>query len=498
MPNSVFYDQAVYGFFHFKSSPAGLLRASRILYKTGRGMKAVVEIKPGDNILKIPSSLLISWPVIVKRHNLEAIPYALKPSLPSHLLLTMYIITQLSLSEKSWCFPYIATLPEAFPTLELLYLNRSNCISMLTSPAKEKVLIQQEKIKREFQALKLFVQKYPQLLEKIGCKPPSQFTPDSFHIGGLCVTIENFLWAWLVVNTRSIYLNDPKAPVNFAGLAPIALVPYLDLLNHLPQTKVVDVYDSKSGIFTFVSGQRYQPGEQVFITYGAHDNIALMIEYGFVIPTNPYDYACIDVHIWKYLLMEQAPVDNLDALLAERLSPLPIVKVLQQNDLLRNLAIQSDGEPDFRLMNLLRLWHLPCYNLQTTKHASDTPTTPKQRIQHPIRKGGHKIPTVTTLPEETEEYWLDLWYSIWSGTSETFPEKHRTVEAAAYASLTGILTAASTSTTQKLTQVQSRLSNGTLSLGESDLLHQLKAILDTERSLLSKALIWTSQTHPNR
>lgn len=65
-------------------------------------------------------------------------PCAAKPCLPSHLLLAMYVLVQVSLGEGSWCLPYMATLPAEFPTLELLYLDKFEFMATMPSLARGK------------------------------------------------------------------------------------------------------------------------------------------------------------------------------------------------------------------------------------------------------------------------------------------------------------------------------------------------------------------------
>jgi hypothetical protein len=43
----------------------------------------------------------------------------------------------------------------------------------------------------------------------------------------------------------------------------------------------------------------YKKGEQVYINYGPHDNLAILKEYGFVLSENCYNFVLLDNEVWK-------------------------------------------------------------------------------------------------------------------------------------------------------------------------------------------------------
>lgn len=48
-------------------------------------------------------------------------------------------------------------------------------------------------------------------------------------------------------------------------------------------------YDPVSNCYRIKTLDSYHAYDQVFIHYGPHDNVNLLLEYGFVIPSNPHD-----------------------------------------------------------------------------------------------------------------------------------------------------------------------------------------------------------------
>ncbi|XP_015961650.1 uncharacterized protein LOC107485623 [Arachis duranensis] len=62
----------------------------------------------------------------------------------------------------------------------------------------------------------------------------------------------------------------------------VALVPWADMLNHSCDVDTFLDYDNLSKGIVFTTDRPYQPGEQVFISYGKKSNGELLLSYGFV------------------------------------------------------------------------------------------------------------------------------------------------------------------------------------------------------------------------
>ena len=124
-------------------------------------------------------------------------------------------------------------------------------------------------------------------------------------------TVAEFSWAWFTVNTRAVYLeHDPRYESHLSSYEShlpsyeshlsryesqsqlpsqdrLALVPYLDLLNHSGSVSVrVAVSHRHYQVVSLSPVQKYQ---QAFISYGPHDNTKLLVEYGFYLKENPHE-----------------------------------------------------------------------------------------------------------------------------------------------------------------------------------------------------------------
>ncbi|KAI5124551.1 hypothetical protein M0805_003073 [Coniferiporia weirii] len=100
--------------------------------------------------------------------------------------------------------------------------------------------------------------------------------------------IDDFLWAWLIVNTRCLYSKIFKKNLPLSNLT---LCPIIDFANHatsdfLPQVsprKTSEDALAKPRDFVFLTpGRAVDEGEEVYLKYGSHCNRTLFAEYGFV------------------------------------------------------------------------------------------------------------------------------------------------------------------------------------------------------------------------
>jgi hypothetical protein len=92
-------------------------------------------------------------------------------------------------------------------------------------------------------------------------------------------TFEEFEWVMCNISSRAFN-------VKLYGVHTAVMVPYLDLLNHNRPRQATYGYDDTRQVFFVKSLQAFYPGDQIHITYGAVSNRKLLINYGFVLPTN--------------------------------------------------------------------------------------------------------------------------------------------------------------------------------------------------------------------
>lgn len=198
----------------------------------GNSVVALEKISQNEKLLSLPRKLLI---------NVQSLE---EPNLTSHQCLARHLLTEDSL--------WIKTLPESFDSIPLLWKDTE----LKFLPEK----YQQHVARQKVQAA---------LDHRIAC-PEFPF--------------EKFLWAWLCVNSRCLYWN-----VGRERQENMTMAPFIDFLNHdSNQSKTVQV---KSGLsMTLFASTDYNPGDEICLNYGPHENAFLLCEYGFVASRNVWDY----------------------------------------------------------------------------------------------------------------------------------------------------------------------------------------------------------------
>lgn len=107
------------------------------------------------------------------------------------------------------------------------------------------------------------------------------------------ISLDTFLWAWLCVNSRCVFL-----PLGLSDHADnFTLAPMLDMANHTqdPALECKVRYAKDGGLELCAPSQEQRngadigsrglmPGDECFITYGPHSDDSLLSEYGFVLP----------------------------------------------------------------------------------------------------------------------------------------------------------------------------------------------------------------------
>lgn len=238
-----------------------------------RGLVAQNNVRKGEKLLFVPPSLFITsdseWTCreageIIKRNNV-----------PDWPLLATYLISEASTMESSRWNKYISALPRQ--PYSLLYwtpeeLDRYLEASQIRARAIERI----SNVSGTYNDMKF----------RIFSKYPDLFPEKVFNM-------ETFKWSFGILFSRLVRLPSMDDKV--------ALVPWADMLNHSCDVVTFLDYDKSSQGVVFTTDRPYQPGEQVFISYGRKSNGELLLSYGFVPKegTNPNDSVEILLSIQK-------------------------------------------------------------------------------------------------------------------------------------------------------------------------------------------------------
>ncbi|RMX65076.1 hypothetical protein DD238_002197 [Peronospora effusa] len=137
-----------------------------------------------------------------------------------------------------------------------------------------------------------------------------------------------FFWAISILMSRATSCRNQ----------PFTLVPLFDWFNHADNgDECVQEFDPQKG-FMIHTTKAYEPGEQLFISYGTHGNLRLLRNYGFTTPDNPYDVVNLPMPI---SLQQPNPADPAFSQKRELL----LSAAGSQADVppLKSLTIQHDG-----------------------------------------------------------------------------------------------------------------------------------------------------------
>ena len=225
---------------------------------TGRGLQTLTDLDPGDTLVNIPLSALISRDCVEEALNSQFKNGSLA-LLSTQTLLSFWLLREKQLGLGSQFHPYLQSLPSS-------YTNPYFC------SVKEKQSLPQYLLNKIEDQESEVVRCYQRLVNSLNC--------DMNH------GLSEFAWAWFTVNTRAVYLDqDPRFhhQNNTQNKSEdcLALVPFLDLLNHDSSVEVRAGVSPDNTGYRIISQTRVDKYDQVFINYGPHDNTKLLLEYGF-------------------------------------------------------------------------------------------------------------------------------------------------------------------------------------------------------------------------
>ncbi|RNA19027.1 SET domain-containing 4 isoform X1 [Brachionus plicatilis] len=309
----------------------------------GRCVISQKDYEPNSTILEFPLKFQINYRNAFKSDSLVKFLdwYAKKhPPIGQNLKLNrldalyLFMIEQ-KFAKNSFLSKFINSLPHTYDTPE--YFDKS-LIDSLPDCFKRIILKRSQKLDLKFNFIS-------NLLHE--CKKESQCK----DIEDLCTnfTRDNFRWIFCSVNSRCFHAKESEIcdkneicqankyfgkikesdgemqrAMKCSSLAEYerclerseevrnnlcCLIPYLDFLNHSNEPNAFAFFDKDTQVFSLKSQASenldclaIRKGDQVYITYGPHDNLTLLIEYGFIINNNVYDKLSFSFDTLKELI----------------------------------------------------------------------------------------------------------------------------------------------------------------------------------------------------
>ena len=262
--------------------------------ETGRGLMALKDIAVEDILLELPKRLLITT-FTVSQSYISKI-FLSDKLYDAQCVLATFLLFEKHLEGSSSWKPYIDTLP-------MSYSNPEFCSKIEKVILPECITSQLCLISKKCKA------SYLSLMASLKVLRSRNFVCSHCNLTfDKIITYKDFTWGYYTVNTRAVYLDcKENTKINVKG-GNLALAPFLDLFNHACETVAVAglIKKNESEFYQIKSLTSYKRGSQVFINYGAHNNLKLYIEYGFVIPQNPLDEIKFEISdIKKFLNISQ-------------------------------------------------------------------------------------------------------------------------------------------------------------------------------------------------
>ncbi|CAH1973731.1 unnamed protein product [Acanthoscelides obtectus] len=239
----------------------------RSFAQTGRGICSRRAINANDVLISIPNQLMITFNSI--QTCLMSHIALLREPLKIQELLAVFLMMEVTNIESSWK-EYIGSLPKELPALP--WLATEDEVSLYPD--------EMQKISRKCH------ENY-----RNGLKRAKKLLSDALF------DEELFKWGYVLVNTRAVYVDPNQLGIE-EGFSSVlldtpnmALCPFLDMFNHDFNANTEAALNNQDGqlVYQLKTLSGYRKYDQIFISYGPHNNMKLLMEYGFFIPGNVYD-----------------------------------------------------------------------------------------------------------------------------------------------------------------------------------------------------------------
>lgn len=245
----------------------------------GYGMVATRDVLEGETVLAVPTRALRTLATVPK-----AISRTLDRDVSVHGILAAHLVLDDTGDYAAWdaVLPTPDDLEAGMPLLWPTKLRE-----LLPTPARNALQRQQTKLNADWEAVKAAFGEGQRGNKDKDAKDvkDAKDAKDVQDATGDGLTKSKYVRAWLLVNSRTFYYTTPRSEATLPSHDDrIAMQPVADLFNHAADRGCRAAYAAQG--FSFVADRLYKEGAEVPISYGAHANDALLVEYGFVLADN--------------------------------------------------------------------------------------------------------------------------------------------------------------------------------------------------------------------
>lgn len=218
-----------------------------------RGVHTLCHIPADDMVLYVPEKYIMTTEMAKDSAIGKAIRESGYDIRSAHSWLACYLCQEKH-DENSFWKPYIDILPDKYSNMPVFFEDFYKKM-LVGSYSLEMARTRMLDLRAEYQGI---VRRCPEFRK--------------FHL-------LEFVWGRLVVITRNFGLD-------IHGTETDALVPYADMLNHMPDKQTDWKFNNKLDGFTMVTNRSVGRGAQIFDSYGRKAQGRYFVNYGFTIDNN--------------------------------------------------------------------------------------------------------------------------------------------------------------------------------------------------------------------
>ncbi|KAK3035599.1 hypothetical protein RJ639_033191 [Escallonia herrerae] len=245
----------------------------------GLGLVATEEIPKGSDLIALPDHLPLRFDSNGARDS--AVLASLVGQVPGTEELWAMRLGLRLLQERakigSFWWPYISNLPETysvpifFPGEDIKNLQYAPLLHQVNKRCRFLLDFEKE-VKHAVENLK----------------------PDDHPFGGQDIDASSLGWAMSAVSSRAFRVYGEKLQHGSCTNVPMML-PLIDMCNHSfhPNAEIVQEQRMQSSKMLVIAETQIKRNDPLVLNYGCLNNDLFLLDYGFVIPSNPYD--CVEL-----------------------------------------------------------------------------------------------------------------------------------------------------------------------------------------------------------
>lgn len=300
---------------------------------SGRGIQATEKIAKGETLVKIEPSYLLNSSTVVETISKYSRDEKIKDLIPgfrkngngaseskdkftrvyekidaedirslsAFQLMSLFICFEIQRDSGSSWQPFLNLMPDMkdFEQMPLTWKvlkakDYEFLLLQLPRSTQQKVESVYNRFQKDYDAVESF------LRAKIRDESPGHRENQEGNKVLDYIPIDIFLYSWICINSRCLYMDNPLSKNKDDCMT---MAPYVDFLNHCALHHC-GIKASSLGFYVFAM-RDFEPGEQLFLSYGPHSNEFLLCEYGFMLVQNHWNDLNVTEYITQLLLPSQ-------------------------------------------------------------------------------------------------------------------------------------------------------------------------------------------------